>query len=198
MLLLGHIGITFGAALGVESLVSRRSQPATPVHHSWTERWHATLTSLARRVDLRVLLLGSLLPDIIDKPLGLVLFPAVYGSGRLYGHALIFPLALTLVGLWLYRRGRGPHVLVLAYGSAMHLLLDAMWRTPSILLWPLAGPMPRGGTPEGWFARLLDTLLTNPAAYWSEIAGVILLAPLAWVILSGGGPGRFMRSGVVN
>lgn len=198
MLLLGHVGITFGTALAAESLAQRCSERSEPVRGHCLSRWHATLTSLARRLDLRLLLIGSLLPDIIDKPVGLILFPSALGSGRIYSHTLFFLLLLSVPGYWLYRRGNGPDVLTLAFGSAIHLLLDAMWRTPAILFWPLFGPMPRGGTSGDWLAQLLHTLLTNPAAYWTEIAGAILLAPLAWVILRSGGLARFLRSGEVS
>jgi len=199
MLILGHVGITFGVALAAESL-SSRTDPAHAERQSGllARLGHAT-ASLARRIDLRILLIGTLLPDIIDKPLGYILLPGVFGTGRLFCHALIFPIILAAAGVWLYRARRSTHLLVLAYGAGMHLVLDAMWRTPSILLWPFAGPMPRGEAAMGdWLAGIITTLLTNPAAYLPEIAGVILLVPLLWAIFRGAGPGRFIRSGDVN
>jgi len=198
MLLLGHVGITFATALAAESLAKNSHSTSGTRHQGLFGRLHATITALAQRIDLRLLIVGSLLPDIIDKPLGLLVLPGVFGTGRLFAHALLFPLALTIAGVWLHHKRGGCSLLVLAYGSVIHLLLDSMWRTPAILLWPLAGPMPRGGSPETWLARILETLLTNPAAYWPEIGGAILLAPLAWSILRYGGVGRFVRSGVVS
>ncbi len=41
------------------------------------------------RVDYRVVAFASLLPDLIDKPIGRVLFRARYNSGRLWAHALL-------------------------------------------------------------------------------------------------------------
>ena len=198
MLILGHVGITFGVALAAESL-SSRTDPADAKRHSrlLARLGHAT-ASLAGRIDLRLLLIGTLLPDIIDKPLGYILLPSLFGTGRLFCHTLIFPIVLAAAGMWLYRARRSTHLLVLAYASGMHLLLDAMWRTPSVLLWPFAGPMPRGGTSGDWLAGIITTLLTNPAAYLPEIAGAILLVPLLWAIFRGVGPGHFVRSGAVN
>ena len=199
MLILGHVGITFGVALAADSLRSHTQVALAESHRGLLTRLRHATASLARRIDLRILLVGALLPDIIDKPLGYILLPGLFGTGRLFCHALIFPIVLAAAGMWLYRARRSTHLLVLAYGAGMHLVLDAMWRTPSILLWPFAGPMPRGDAASGdWLARIITTLLTNPAAYLPEIAGAILLVPLLWAIFRGTGPGHFIRSGDVN
>jgi inner membrane protein len=198
MLLFGHVGITFGAALAADA-VGHRSAGTKKLPSSSPLTWlHERTASLSQRVDLRVLVLGSLLPDVIDKPVGLLLFPGYFGTGRLYAHALLFPLVLGLVGARLYRSRGAVHLLVLAYGSFMHLVLDAMWRSPVTLLWPLLGPLEPGHEAGDWMARLIQTLLTNPAAYASEIAGAILLAPLLWAILGRAAFLRFLRSGKVD
>jgi len=198
MLVLGHVGITFGTAVAAEALSPR-------FRSGWKRRTRRLLpviaeatASLRRHVDLRFLLAGSLLPDIIDKPVGLLLFPDLLGNGRIFCHTLLFPAAIVIAGIVLYRARGWTHALVLAYGSTMHLVLDGMWRTPATLLWPFAGPMPRGGVGEDWLAQIITTLLTNPAAYVPEIAGAILLAPLLWAVLRHGGVVRFLRSGDVD
>ena len=198
MLILGHVGITFGVALAANSLSPQsRVDSARHVHAPYAQVQRA-IVSLARRVDLRLLLLGSLLPDIIDKPVGLMLFSDVFGTGRLFSHALVFPIALAVAGVWLYRCRRSSLLLVLACGAGMHLVLDAMWQTPSILLWPFAGPLPPGVEANGWLARILAALLTNPAAFVPEIIGGMLLMPLMRAICRGGGMNRFLRAGVVE
>jgi len=198
MLVLGHVGITYGVALAAESLRPHiRVIPAGWPGGLWT-RLQNSAVSLARRIDLRILLVGSLLPDLIDKPVGLLLFPGVFGTGRLFCHSLIFPAALAIAGAWLYRVRRSPHLLVLAYGASMHLILDAMWRTPSVLFWPFAGPLPHGTAAEDWLARTLAGLLTNPETFLPELAGAILLVPFLCAVLRGAGWGRFMRSGDVS
>ena len=198
MLILGRVGITFGVALAGSSL-RPESRANSALHvRAPRRRLHSAIASLARRVDLRLLLLASLLPDIIDKPVGYVLFPDVFGTGRLLSHALVFPIALAVTGMWLYRSRRSSLLLVLASGAGMHLVLDAMWRTPSILLWPFAGPLPRGLGVEGWLAGMLAALLTNPAVFAPDIAGGILLVPLLRAILGGAGLKLFLRSGVVG
>jgi len=198
MLILGHVGITLGAALATELLRPRTGPVAPLLPRGSGSRLALAAASLARRVDLRLLLIGSLLPDVIDKPLGLLLLPDVFGTGRLYCHSLLFPVILALSGLCLYRATRHAHMLVLAYGTGMHLVLDAMWRTPSLLFWPFAGPLPRGAGTGDWVTRLLTTLLTEPAAYLPEIAGAILVVPFLWAVSHGVGLKRFLRSGDVN
>jgi hypothetical protein len=196
MLLLGHAGITLGAALAVDMAHGHlKSQGASAEKR--TRTWREPLERLSRKVDLRLLLIGSLLPDIIDKPIGLLLFPGVFGGGRLFAHTLLFVLVLTSIGL-VYNWARGNNgILVLAYGSAMHLLLDNMWRSPVILLWPFLGPMPVGTT-EQWLTHLFENLTQNPLAYVPEMVGAIIAAPLVWALFRRGGLLRFLRTGTVG
>jgi inner membrane protein len=92
------------------------------------------------RIDFRLLLVGSLLPDIIDKPLVFWLLPELVNhNARSIGHSLAFNLALlaiALLALVVFRLS-GPLVLVLS--SLGHVLLDQMWQLPDRFLWPLYG-----------------------------------------------------------
>lgn len=198
MLILGHVGITFGVALAADSIANRTRSRVRTQNGSLPARLHSRVVSLAHHVDLRLLAVGSLLPDAIDKPVGLLLFPGYFGSGRLFAHSLLFVAVLGLAGLWRYRTRRATVLLVLAYGSFMHLVLDAMWRAPATLLWPFAGPLEKGAEAGGWLARIIETLLTNPAAYVPEIAGAILLAPLLVAVAGRVGLLRFLRTGRVD
>jgi membrane-bound metal-dependent hydrolase YbcI (DUF457 family) len=107
MLLFAHLGLTLAAARPVRG--------AIPFY----------------------VLLGSMLPDIIDKPLGELLFgtPAM---GRTFAHTILFLLLLCAVAY--YRQD--PALASLSGGVSAHLLLDFMWNMPSTLLWPLLGPFP--------------------------------------------------------
>jgi inner membrane protein len=199
MLTFAHVGITFGVAVAAETLVSPSGRAVTgSMCTRLRAQVHGRIVSLSHKVDLRLLLVASLLPDIIDKPIGFIIFPDVFGTGRLFAHTLAFPLALGLAGAWLYRSRRSLVLLTLAYGAAMHLILDAMWRSPVTLLWPLEGPLPHGGGADGWLAGVFATLMTNPAAYLPEIAGAILLVPFLWIVVGRKELGRFLRSGAVD
>jgi len=55
------------------------------------------LKSLSEFLDIRILMVGSLFPDIIDKPLEFIGF----GNGRSIAHTLIVTLIVLLTGLFL-------------------------------------------------------------------------------------------------
>ena len=156
------------------------------------------LVSLSHRMDLRVLLAGSLLPDIIDKPVGLLLFPDLFGTGRLFCHTLLFCLLFAVAGAWRYRLRRTSGLLVLSYGAAMHLVLDGMWRNPETLFWPAMGLILRGETHDQWLRTIFLALFTHPEAYLPEIAGAMILVPLSLVMVRRGSFSRFLRTGTVD
>lgn len=198
MLLLGHAGITLGVAVAAEALRAPRTSPASIRAALAPRRLRNAFASLSHRVDLRVLLVGSLLPDIIDKSVGLVFFPDLFGTGRLFCHTLLFCLLLTVVGAWRYRRRQTSNLLVLSYGVAMHLVLDGMWRVPETLLWPALGLILRGETHDQWLRTIFFALFTRPEAYVPEIAGAMILVPLWLVMVRRGSFLRFLRTGIVD
>jgi membrane-bound metal-dependent hydrolase YbcI (DUF457 family) len=128
------------------------------------------------RVSLAFLALGSMLPDIIDKPLGLIIFGSP-NMGRTFAHTLLFLMLLSALGLY----SRDIRLFSLTWGVLIHLSLDFMWNSPQILLWPLLGPFPT--------APLLDTMsylemlfsgLKNPGILIPEIAGLAYLIFLGY------------------
>lgn len=83
---------------------------------------------------------GAILPDLIDKPLGYLLFTDITGFGRIYAHSLLFIAALALLGLGLYLFNRKKiAVLCVAVGALSHQLLDSMWGRLNVWLWPFNG-----------------------------------------------------------
>jgi len=95
------------------------------------------LAGLVKRADLLFVLLGSILPDLIDKPLGLLVFgtPAM---GRTFAHTLLFLLILAALALYT----RDIRVASLCGGVFAHLALDFIWQSPVIFFWPLLGSFP--------------------------------------------------------
>ena len=197
MLILGHTSITLGVAMVAEALHEHHTLGTTS-SRTVLQRLGDSLISLSRKVDLRLLLIGSLLPDIIDKPVGLVLFPQVLGTGRIFCHALIFPMALAAAGVVPYLRTRSNALFVLAYGALMHLILDSMWLNPGTLFWPVTELSLPAMPPANWPGSILLELLTEPAAYLPETAGVILLLPVLLLVNRRGGVVHFLRTGNVD
>jgi membrane-bound metal-dependent hydrolase YbcI (DUF457 family) len=108
--------------------------------------WHVGATiAIARytfrddRMDLRMLALGALLPDLVDTPIGLAFFEQLQ-SVRLVTHGLVLAAAVLIGVVLSTRRGRPRKLwMPLAIGLLFHLLLDAMWLDPETLWWPFLG-----------------------------------------------------------
>ncbi|AKB36705.1 hypothetical protein MSSAC_2115 [Methanosarcina siciliae C2J] len=117
MLLFGHLGVTLGIFFGLGLFIPR----------------------LRTIIDPRYLVIGAILPDLIDKPIGEVIFASTFSSGRIIGHTLLFSLLLFMIGLYMYERSRDIRGLSLTAGSFLHLFEDQMWSDPQTFLWPLFG-----------------------------------------------------------
>ena len=79
------------------------------------------------------------MPDLIDKPLGMVIFASTITTGRMIGHTLLFCSSLFLIGLYSYEKRRDIRIISLSTGSLFHLIEDQLWTSPKILFWPLQG-----------------------------------------------------------
>lgn len=162
MYALGELGI----GLGLGWLVSFRNRSA---------------------VDFRLVLVGSILPDLIDKPLGALL----HLDARLWAHSLLFLAAILLLSLWPALRG----LRWVGFGDAVHLLVDLIWQQPMVALWPLLGvAFPPG---EQSFGSYFQILFTDPYVQFGEVVGTIILLATAWYyhLFSWAAFRQFLRDG---
>jgi len=121
MLLLGHLGFTLGAA-----------QAAETAQHNASRRRGFPGSNF---VDYRLIAVGAMLPELIDKPLMLLPLPEVLDVSRTFGHSLLLPLLLLV--LWRAGSVRMRRAtLTLGLASLLHLVLDAVLSTSQTLLWP--------------------------------------------------------------
>ena len=88
--------------------------------------------------------LGAVLPDLLDKPVGHLLFAGSLNSGRIVAHGLFFLTILLIAGLALSRHRGSFALLAVAVGVASHQVLDAMWAMPVTWYFPLLGPYDPG------------------------------------------------------
>jgi len=168
MLLFGHIGVTLGIFFGLGFFIPR----------------------LKTIIDPRYLAIGALLPDLIDKPLGMIIFASTFENGRIISHTLLFVLSLLLVTLYLYEKKKDIKVLSLASGSFFHLMEDQMWATPKTLFWPLLGwKFPKSQTDFNgieYLSKLFEKSFTFHISFSSvpEILGmgIIVILALHWLI----------------
>lgn len=169
--------------------------------------WHLGLTvaivffTLGRRsIDYRVVMLGAILPDLLDKPIGTLLLRDRFQNGRIYGHTLLFSLVLVL-GIQSILRGRSARRwFVLPIACLIHLGLDSMWNDPVTLFWPLFGTkFPITIEPNYWWEVWLRPF-RHPVYAVQEFLGLGLLIYFAFAfgLFHRDRLRAFMRDGIVT
>lgn len=167
MFILGHLGITIGIFAIARKLPGLSGIP----------------------IDLRLVALGALLPDLIDKPLGQVIFANSIGNGRMIAHTLLFCLLLFAIGLYMYGNRQYTGILVISAATFLHLLEDSLWQTPQTLFWPLLGTEFYNNTPQVGFTDFFYDILAisyTPAFSQVFVSEILGLACLLGVIVAGG------------
>lgn len=163
MFFFGHIGITLGVFYSLSRLSSKNNF------------WAA----------VPYIVVGSLLPDIIDKPLGRIIFAETIGSGRIFSHTLLFVTLLSLAGYYLYRQ-RQPNLLIIAAAAFCHLLEDNMWDSPQVLFWPLLGwEFPRDAISESFIEYLLLMFTRSYTVAFTEVFISEMIGLLIIILLTG-------------
>jgi len=90
--------------------------------------------------DLFFCSLGSVLPDIVDKPLGHIILNSVLDNGKIYFHSLIIFLLFFITGILVWRYYRSQSFLYVAMGVIIHQIVDLMWTRPVNWYYPFLGP----------------------------------------------------------
>ncbi|MFC1989726.1 metal-dependent hydrolase [Chloroflexota bacterium] len=213
MLLFGHSGITLGVAAllanalpsgyfsrttGNEAIASPPPFSQVPPTISYIPRHRMSwFVSLGTHVDIRLLVIASILPDIIDKPLGIYIFGEAISNGRIFCHTLLFLFLVTMAGVYLYRSSGKTHLFAVSFGILTHLIFDQMWRNPRTLFWPVLGLTFDRADAPGWLISILNALLTDPATYLPELAGAVILGWFAITLMLQRKALRFLKSGKV-
>jgi hypothetical protein len=185
MLLFAHAGITLGTAVVLAGTIGRHRTSKTTVSNPTGKTGQTTwIKTLGRYLDIRLLIVGSLLPDIIDKPVGQYILREAVSSGRIYCHTLLFLILITALGWYLYQHYHKTWMLVLSFGTLAHLVLDRMWEAPKTLLWPLFGFAFSREDLSHWILSLWEELLSDPALYVPELVGLAIVIWFVWALLS--------------
>lgn len=171
MIFFGHVGLTGLAARAVEKFI------------------------YPLKLDYRLVLIGSVLPDLIDKPIGRVLFAETFNSGRIIAHTLLFVLGLYALGLYRWYRSGKIGWLTVAECCLLHDVLDTIWTIPQTFLWPFLG----WGfyvKPDGqWLASAFIKLITDPLVFVPEITGFIITMYFLWELAVHRRLSLFLRNG---
>ncbi len=149
--------------------------------------WHLGMTAAIifvtlgwRRIDYRVVLLGAILPDLIDKSIGRVLFQGRFQSGHLFAHTLAFSVVLLLVIQLMLRGASARRWFILAIAALLHLGLDAMWTEPIVLFWPAFGTQFPAEPAAQYWLEALRRPFQVPSEGIKELVGLVLLAYLGY------------------
>jgi LexA-binding, inner membrane-associated putative hydrolase len=132
------------------------------------------------RINYWYVALGVILPDIIDKPIGRVIFAYSIANGHLIAHTLVFCLLLSLAGFYLYKHQGDARLFMVSGASFLHLLEDRLWENPVNFFWPLFGWMFPPGKADNWTNYFLDILRSSfvpgfSYVFISELLGSIIM-----------------------
>jgi hypothetical protein len=132
--------------------------------------WHLTKDRRA----LPLCIIASVLPDLIDKTLGLV-FPLVLGGGRTVFHSLMI-VGIFLLCVLLFARSRFALLgLGVACAILLHQVLDEMWLMPANWFYPLLGPFQGQMIPE-YIGTYFWVEVSSPSEWMFMIGAVVILA----------------------
>ncbi|AKN29780.1 hydrolase [Clostridium carboxidivorans P7] len=178
MIFFGHVGITTAAFKLYENIV-----PVEKVNENESY------------IDYRLVAIGSILPDIIDKPIGAYFFRSTFHNSRIFAHSLVFSMFLIILGSYYFKRSKNNGFITLGVCSLIHQILDSMWLYPGILFWPAYG-LKFPTRPEGnWLAMNIANLLRNPAVYMPEIIGAIIVGYYFIMLVKNKRVKEFLKSG---
>ena len=147
-------------------------------------------------IDYRLILIGSLLPDILDKPLWLIASGDIFPSGRAYGHTLLFSMVLFFCGLLLIRYKKS-WLLIISLSSIIHLILDQMWHNPVTLWWPLLGAIQRADTTD-WIFYITRAQISDPGTYIPDVIGLTIILLMGYRLIVRKKSLNFVRTGVID
>lgn len=132
------------------------------------------------KVDVRFLLFGALLPDLIDLPIGTLVLANTYSTAELWAHSLLIPTMYMAIVLLRTRRGRKRRALMaVGVGWLFHLLLDGMWADQQVFLWPFFGFEFTVGDMPYWPAAWARAT-SDPWRWILEVLGLTYLGSI-WV-----------------
>jgi hypothetical protein len=140
------------------------------------------------RIDYRFILIGAVLPDVVDGLLRL--FGLTGPSGRGIGHTFLAVVVEAIVVLLLFRGERRLSVFGIPVGWLIHLVCDGMWGAPRTFLWPLFGTRFAAGPAEPYSWSLFTHPFEHLSTWGAEAVGGALLAWF-WVAFRMKDEGRF-------
>jgi hypothetical protein len=151
-----------------------------------------------RRIDYRWILVGAVLPDVVDALL--VGLAGLGAAGRGAAHSVMAPSLVAVVVVAALRGPRRLAVFGLAVGWLAHLVADGMWQAPETFLWPAFGWSFSTAPAEPYSSDLVLNPWDHLGTFAGELAGAAILAWF-WVAFRLGHDGRarlFLKDGYLR
>lgn len=141
-----------------------------------------------RRIDYRFVLLGAVLPDLVDGVLGRWFYEGP--AGRWIAHSLLAVIVVTVAILAGFRGEARLAVFGIGVGWLLHLVGDGMWAAPETFFWPAFGTDFATAPAEPYSWDLIAHPLDHLATWSGEAVGLAILGWF-WVAFRLGAEGRF-------
>ncbi|CAN5670559.1 metal-dependent hydrolase [soil metagenome] len=157
--------------------------------------WHLGIATLIvyvtlgrRRIDYRMILIGAVLPDIVDGVLGLFFFEGP--AGRWIAHSVLAAIVVTIVIILGFKADRRQSLFGIGVGWLLHLVADGMWQAPQTFLWPAFGTEFSSSVREPYTWNLFLDPIAHLSTWGAELIGLGILAWF-WVAFRLGERDRF-------
>lgn len=157
--------------------------------------WHLGVTTVIvymtlgrRRVDYRFILLGAVLPDLVDGLLGLFLFEGP--SGRWAAHSILAVVVVSVAIILGLKGERRLSLFGIGVGWLIHLVADGMWEAPETFFWPAFGNTFSATPAEPYSWDVLVNPLSHLGTWGAEALGLAILIWF-WIAFEMGRDNRF-------
>ena len=151
-----------------------------------------------RRIDYRYVLIGAVLPDLVDGALNVFVYEGPSGRGA--AHSILAVIVVAVVVILGLKGARRLAVFGIPVGWLLHLVGDGMWNAPRTFLWPAFGSAFSRTPAEPYSWDLLTHPFGHLSTWGGEVAGALVLAWF-WVAFGLGHGDRlrmFLRDGYLR
>ena len=122
------------------------------------------------RIDYRWILVGAVMPDLVDGVLTMTLYEGA--SGRGVAHSISAVVVIAVSVLVLTRGTTRLSLFGLPVGWLLHLVTDGMWNGPETFLWPAFGTSFSDAPVEPYSWDLFIHPLDHLTTWGAEVLGL--------------------------
>jgi membrane-bound metal-dependent hydrolase YbcI (DUF457 family) len=118
--------------------------------------------------------IGSVLPDLMDKPLGYILFSSTLSNGKIFFHSLLIVVLFFIAGIAVWHWYRSRAFIGVAMGILCHQIVDGMWMYSQGWFYPFCGPFQTQPARSEYIHQVYLTE-TSSATEWVFLVALITI-----------------------